>query len=156
MSNCIVRFEFTGLGALTYPEGEPRYFSDGAAAFDLRAAIEEPIKAVRYHAAGAPPIIIPLGLAFALPQGWELQFRSRSGLAAKNGVVVTNSPGTIDSDYRDEVKAIISNHGPEDVTISPGDRIVQAKLAAAPQAILEQGPLDGRDRGGGLGSTGKG
>lgn len=102
--------------------------------------------------------MIPTGLAFAIPQGYEVQVRPRSGLAAKNGVTVLNTPGTIDSDYRGEVKVILINLGKDDFTINNGDRVAQ--LVVAPVTLGAFQPvasLDETERGaGGFGSTGVG
>ena len=131
----------------------PRYETDGAAGMDLVAAIaaDEPL----VLAPGAR-VLVPTGLAIALPQGFEAQVRPRSGLAAKNGVTVLNSPGTIDSDYRGELKVILINLGPEPFAIARGDRVAQLVLAPVVQAAWsEVAELDATDRGeGGFGSTG--
>ena len=100
--------------------------------------------------------IVPTGLSFAIPSGYEIQVRPRSGLAAKNGITVLNSPGTIDSDYRGEVKVILINLGTENFTISHGDRIAQMVVAPVVQTqfqVVES--LSATERGqGGFGSTG--
>lgn len=140
------------------PHGEglqlPAYETPLAAGCDLRAAIpaEEPL----IIAPGARAIV-PTGLAMALPEGWEAQIRPRSGLAAKAGVTVLNSPGTIDADYRGEVKAILVNHGTEEFVIRRGDRIAQMVIAPVWQAAFEEtSSLDETARGeGGFGSTGR-
>ena len=128
----------------------PAYASAGAAGFDLRAAADISI------APGAIALV-PTGFAVAVPAGFELQVRPRSGLAAKFGVTVLNSPGTVDSDYRGEVAVILINHGRADFAIARGDRIAQAVIAAAPQAqLIEVTSLDETTRGsGGFGSTGR-
>ncbi|MFZ4108854.1 MAG: dUTP diphosphatase [Polymorphobacter sp.] len=128
----------------------PAYASAGAAGFDLRAATALTI------APGAIALV-PTGFAVAVPPGHELQVRPRSGLAAKHGVTVLNSPGTIDSDYRGEVAVILINHGTAAFAIAHGDRIAQAVIAAAPQAeLVEVTSLDDTVRGsGGFGSTGR-
>jgi dUTP pyrophosphatase len=99
---------------------------------------------------------VPTGLAIAVPQGFEAQVRPRSGLALRSGVIPLNTPGTIDSDYRGEVKVILINHGAEEVTISRGDRIAQLVIAPVARADwLEVENLDETRRGdGGFGSTG--
>ena len=101
--------------------------------------------------------MIPTGLSFSIPEGFEIQVRPRSGLAAKNGVTVLNTPGTIDSDYRGEVKVILVNLGSEDFVVKNGDRIAQ--LVVAPVTLGKFVPvaaLDETERGsGGFGSTGK-
>jgi dUTP pyrophosphatase len=100
--------------------------------------------------------MIPTGLSFAIPEGYEIQVRPRSGLAAKNGVTVLNTPGTIDSDYRGEVKVILINHGKDAFTVNNGDRIAQLIVAPVTQGIFEKtDELDSTERGeGGFGSTG--
>ena len=103
----------------------PEYATDGASGFDLRANLGEPLilEAGRYT-------IVPTGLFFNLPPNFEIQVRPRSGLAAKFGVTVLNSPGTIDADYRGEIKVILINHGQEPFIINHGDRIAQAVIAS--------------------------
>ena len=131
----------------------PAYETDQAAGMDLRAA----------PPADAPTVLrpgdraaIPTGLAIALPAGFEAQVRPRSGLALKSGVTVLNSPGTIDADYRGEIKVILINHGAETVTVRRGDRIAQMVVAPVVQAKwLEIDSLEETARGaGGFGSTG--
>jgi len=102
---------------------DPEYATDGASGFDLRADITEPIVIEAGHRS-----IVPTGLYFELPDNFEMQIRPRSGLAAKNGVTVLNSPGTIDADYRGEIKVILINLGQEPFTIKHGDRIAQAVI----------------------------
>jgi dUTP pyrophosphatase len=99
---------------------------------------------------------IPTGLALAIPEGFEAQVRPRSGLAAKHGVTVLNSPGTIDSDYRGEIEIILINHGKEPFTVKPGDRIAQLVFAPVQAAVFEEtASLSRSERGtGGFGSTG--
>jgi dUTP pyrophosphatase len=133
----------------------PRYETEGAAGMDLVAAIaaDEPL----VLAVGAS-VLVPTGLAMALPQGFEAQVRPRSGLAAKNGITVLNSPGTIDSDYRGEVKVILVNLGSEAFTITRGTRIAQMVIAPVTRGLFaEVANLDETTRGtGGFGSTGTG
>ena len=102
----------------------PTYQTNGSAGMDVCACIDEPI----IIPAGSIELI-STGLAISLPVGYECQVRSRSGLAAKNGVFVLNAPGTIDSDYRGEIKVILANLGKDDFTISRGDRIAQLVIA---------------------------
>jgi dUTP pyrophosphatase len=101
--------------------------------------------------------MIPTGLFFSIPEGYEIQVRPRSGLAAKNGVTVLNTPGTIDSDYRGEVKVILVNLGNEDFEVKNGERIAQIVVAPVTIGSFEQvTALDETERGaGGFGSTGK-
>lgn len=141
------------------PHGEglplPAYETAQAAGMDLRAAVpeDEPLvlRPGSRHA-------VPTGLAFALPEGFEAQVRPRSGLAAKWGVTCLNTPGTVDADYRGEVKVILINLGEEAFTIRRGERIAQLIVAPVVQAEwLEVATLDETDRGsGGFGSTGTG
>ena len=131
----------------------PAYETALAAGMDLRAAVADGEPAVL--APGAR-LAVPTGLAFALPPGFEGQVRPRSGLAAKSGVTCLNTPGTIDADYRGEVKVILINLGQEPVTIQRGDRIAQLVIAPVVQAKwVEVESLDATARGvGGFGSTG--
>ena len=129
----------------------PHYATAQSAGMDLSAAIDEPITIK-----AGDIKIIPTGIAMALPEGTEAQIRPRSGLAAKHGVTVLNSPGTIDADYRGEFKVILINHGSEDFTITRGMRIAQTVFAKYEHVKLEPvDSLDETDRGqGGFGSTG--
>ena len=140
------------------PHGEglalPAYQSADAAGLDLLAAVPE----------GTPLILapgkyamVPTGLAIALPPGFEAQVRPRSGLAAKHGVTVLNSPGTIDADYRGEINVILINHGETPFSIRRGERIAQMVIAAVMQAQLTTvAKLSDTERGGGgFGSTGR-
>ncbi|MEQ8282614.1 MAG: dUTP diphosphatase [Parvibaculum sp.] len=131
----------------------PRYETAGAAGMDLIAALPEDAPLTLAPGARA---LVPTGLAIALPEGFEAQVRPRSGLAAKNGVTVLNSPGTVDCDYRGEVKVILVNHGAEPFLIERGARIAQMVVAPVTQARLsEVETLDETARGqGGFGSTG--
>ena len=119
---------------------------------DLYAAIDAPITL-----APGDKTMVATGLAIALPSGYEAQVRPRSGLAAKHGVTVLNSPGTIDADYRGEVKVILINHGKEPFVITRGERIAQMLVAPVTRAILEVvDNLPETVRGaGGFGSTGQ-
>lgn len=103
---------------------DPQYATEGSSGFDLRANLSEPLVIKIGKRA-----IVPTGLFFELPENFEMQIRPRSGLAAKNGVTVLNTPGTIDNDYRGEIKVILINLGEEDFTINNGDRIAQGVLA---------------------------
>lgn len=129
----------------------PRRLSPGAAGADLRAAVEADLE--------LPPgarVMVPTGLVLEIPPGWEGQVRPRSGLAARHGVTVVNAPGTIDSDYRGEVKVALINLGSEPFTVGRGDRVAQ--LVVAPVAAVEFAAADDLTptaRGdGGFGSTG--
>ncbi|MEQ9308558.1 MAG: dUTP diphosphatase [Balneolaceae bacterium] len=129
----------------------PSYETKSAAGMDIRAALEKPITLK-----AGERILIPTGLKMALPEGYEAQIRPRSGLAIRNGITMLNSPGTIDSDYRGEVKVIAINHGQQDFEINHGDRIAQMVIAPVVQLpIKEVSELDETVRGeGGFGSTG--
>ena len=140
---------------LAHAEGLPlpAYETNGAAGMDLRAAVADDAPLVLKPGAR---FMVPTGLAFAVPPGFEAQVRPRSGLAAKAGVTCLNTPGTIDSDYRGEVKVILINLGEEDFTIRRGDRIAQLVIAPVVQASWGlTTSLDETARGaGGFGSTG--
>lgn len=131
----------------------PRFQTSGAAGADLAAALDQDIKILPGEYAA-----LPCGFAMALPEGFEAQVRPRSGLAAKHGVTVLNAPGTIDADYRGEVKVLLINHGPEPVIFKRGDRIAQLVIAPVMQAEFSAvDVLDETGRGdGGFGSTGTG
>ncbi|TNE50283.1 MAG: dUTP diphosphatase [Sphingomonadales bacterium] len=127
----------------------PKYATSGAAGMDVIAAETVSLAPGARHA-------VATGLAVAIPQGYEIQVRPRSGLALKHGVTVPNTPGTIDSDYRGELKIIMINHGSEPFPIQRGDRVAQLVLAPVTQAAWDEvAELDETDRGaGGFGSTG--
>ena len=129
----------------------PAYATAGSAGADLRAALAEPLTLHPGMRA-----LVPSGFAFAIPDGYEMQVRPRSGLAARHGVTLLNTPGTVDSDYRGEVMAILVNHGAEPFTIRPGDRIAQIVIAPVVAASFsEAADLSATARGaGGFGSTG--
>lgn len=139
---------------LSHGEGLPlpAYQTDQAAGMDLCAAIEEPL-----HLNPGAHALVPTGLAMALPDGFEAQVRPRSGLAAKYRVTVLNTPGTIDADYRGEVKVILINHGDAVFEINRGDRIAQMVIAPVTRAtVSEVETLPETVRGaGGFGSTGQ-
>ncbi len=129
----------------------PAYQTEGSSGFDLLAACNEPIVLKP-----GERTLVPTGLSFSLPLGTEIQVRPRSGLAIKHGLSLLNSPGTIDSDYRGEVKVIVANLGQEDFTVTRGMRIAQAILAEVVKAKLTVADnLDVTLRGaGGFGHTG--
>ncbi len=129
----------------------PSYQTPGAAGMDLHAALAEEIVI-----APMARVLVPTGLAFAIPQGFEAQVRPRSGLAARLGLTVLNTPGTIDSDYRGEVKVLLVNLGQEPARVAPHERIAQLVVAPVARAELELvTSLDATARGaGGYGSTG--
>ena len=127
----------------------PAYATSGSAGMDVLSAESVTIRPGQRHA-------VATGLSVAIPQGYEIQVRPRSGLAFKHGISVPNTPGTIDSDYRGELKVILINHGSDDFPIARGDRIAQLVLAPVTQAAWEEvEELDETARGeGGFGSTG--
>ena len=129
----------------------PRYQTPGSAGMDLHAALAEPIT-LQPRAR----VKVPTGLSVAIPHGFEGQVRPRSGLAAKHGVTVVNTPGTVDSDYRGEIAVMLINLGTEPVTLAPLDRIAQIVFARHETAtLIEATDLDETERGaGGYGSTG--
>lgn len=135
----------------THAAALPAYATPGSAGMDLVAMLEEPI-ALR----PGQRVAVPTGLALALPDGYEGQVRPRSGLALRLGVTVANAPGTIDSDYRGEVRVVLVNLGSEPATLRPGDRIAQLVVApVARVAWVEATALPESGRGaGGFGSTG--
>ena len=130
----------------------PEYKTSGASGVDLVAFIKEPI-----NLEPKTSVLIPTGLSVAFPEDYEIQIRPRSGLAAKNNISVLNTPGTIDSDYRGEIKVIIYNHGNKNFSINNGDRIAQMILAPVVKMELEEkNDLPKSIRGkSGFGSTGK-
>ena len=129
----------------------PAYESDEAAGMDLRAAVDSELPIAQGERA-----LVPTGITIALPAGFEAQVRPRSGLAAKHGVTVLNSPGTIDADYRGEIKVILINHGTDTFMVSRGERIAQMVIAPVTKAqFVETDDLDKTARGaGGFGSSG--
>ena len=130
----------------------PEYKTSGASGLDLMAFIKEPIEIKPKTSS-----LIPTGLSVAFSENYEIQIRPRSGLAAKKNITVLNTPGTIDSDYRGEIKVIIYNHGDENFLVNNGDRIAQMILAPIVKMELEEvnnlpKSIRGKD---GFGSTGK-
>lgn len=138
------------VNASAYPE--PSYATSLSAGMDLRASIDAPVTIGPLGRA-----LIPTGIRIALPEGTEAQVRPRSGLAAKHGVTVLNAPGTVDADYRGEIKVILVNLSDEPFTVNPGERIAQlvvAKYERVEWSVVED--LDDTARGaGGFGSTGR-
>lgn len=130
----------------------PEYATLGSAGMDVHAAISEPVKIIQSNL-----VLIPSNLSVEIPRGYEIQVRPRSGLAAKHKIGLLNSPGTIDSDYRGEIKIILMNFGKEDFIVQPGDRIAQLVLAKVYRAVLtESESIESTERGeGGFGHTGK-
>lgn len=142
-----------GVSLKRLPHGEgldiPRYATSGAAGMDVVSAEDVTIPPGARHP-------VATGLAMAIPHGFEIQVRPRSGLALKHGITVPNTPGTIDSDYRGELKILLINHGTEPFPIARGDRVAQLVLAPVVQAQWDEvEELDDTARGtGGFGSTG--
>ena len=130
----------------------PSYKTDGASGMDLMACIEKPI-----NLEPGKSCLIPTGLSVAFSEKYEIQIRPRSGLAAKNSISVLNTPGTIDSDYRGELKIILFNHSNENFIINNNDRVAQMVLTPIVKMELEEiNELSNSNRGdGGFGSTGK-
>jgi len=130
----------------------PKYQTSGSAGMDLYAHLAESISL-----APSTQVLIPTGLHMELPQGYEAQIRPRSGLALKHGISIVNSPGTVDSDYRGEIKVVLINHGKEALIIQNGDRIAQMVIAKFEQINWEESDsLEETERGaGGYGHTGK-
>ena len=130
----------------------PSYKTDGASGMDLKAFVKEPI-----NLKPQTSCLVPTGISLAFPSEYEIQIRPRSGLAAKNNISVLNTPGTIDSDYRGEIKVILFNHGNEDFLINDKDRIAQMILTPVIKMNFEETDnLQETVRGeGGFGSTGK-
>jgi len=147
-----VTVRITRLSSSTGDIPLPAYATSGSAGMDVRAAVDGDV--VLSPGASA---LVPTGFAIALPVGFEAQIRPRSGLAAKHGIGILNSPGTIDADYRGEVKIILNNFGREDFVIHRGDRIAQMVIASYARAAWDEtDSLDETDRGaGGFGHTGR-
>ncbi len=150
---------FPIVGVVRLPHGHdidlPAYETAGAAGMDLRAAVAEDRPMVLMPGKRA---LVPTGLVIELPHGFEAQIRPRSGLAFKNGITCLNTPGTIDSDYRGEVKVLLVNLGDEEFTVTRGLRIAQMVIAPVARATLElriEAGTTGRGVGG-FGSTGTG
>lgn len=134
----------------TSPYPLPRYETPGSAGMDLRAHLNEPVVLAPLERA-----LVPTGLFIELQEGYEAQIRPRSGIALKRGLTMLNSPGTIDSDYRGEIKCIVVNLSNEPQTIEPGERIAQMVVARYEQIVWEEvSELNASERGaGGFGST---
>jgi dUTP pyrophosphatase len=130
----------------------PEYATEGSAGMDIRAAVNEPLIVKMGEV-----VIVPTNLSVEIPQGYEIQVRPRSGLAAKHGIGILNSPGTVDSDYRGEIKIILINFGKENFTIQKGERIAQLIISRVFRANFnEENSLNESKRGtGGFGHTGK-
>ena len=130
----------------------PKYETEGSAGMDVRANIKKPITLKSLER-----ILVPTGLKVAIPEGYEIQVRPRSGLAIKHGITMLNTPGTVDSDYRGELKVIVVNLSNETYTIEPNERIGQFVLNKIEQIeFVEVEELDSTERGeGGFGHTGK-
>lgn len=130
----------------------PGYATEGSSGMDVRAAVKDPLIIKKGEI-----LMVPTNLSVEIPFGYEIQVRPRSGLAAKHGIGILNSPGTIDSDYRGEIKIILFNFGKEDFTIQNGERIAQLIVAKVYKAnLVEEHTLNESKRGsGGFGHTGK-
>ena len=152
-NNGFDKLQFNFVNKSTNPN--PEYATEGSSGFDLRANLESPfiLESGKYA-------IIPTGLFFEIPPHFEIQVRPRSGLAAKWGVTVLNTPGTVDADYRGEVKVILINHGQEPFVINHGDRIAQAVIASVIGKNIisfnqvQEISTDTQRASGGFGSTG--
>ncbi len=129
----------------------PKYSTEGSSGLDIRAAVESEIVIQK-----GKIVLVPTNLMVEIPFGYEIQIRPRSGLAAKNGIGILNSPGTIDSDYRGEIKIILFNFGENDFIIKRGDRIAQMVISKVYKAeLIEASKLENSNRGsGGFGHTG--
>ena len=136
----------------------PAYQTPSSAGMDLSACLAEADRATGLKLPSLGRVLVPTGLAIALPEGFEAQVRPRSGLAVRHGVTVLNSPGTIDADYRGEIKVLLINLGGETFVVRHGERIAQMVIAPVVQAALVPvETLDETARGsGGFGSTGQG
>jgi dUTP pyrophosphatase len=147
-----MKIGITRLSPTTKDVPLPAYATDGSAGMDVRAAVEADMTV-----APGETVLVPTGFAMAVPAGHEAQVRPRSGLAIKHGIGVLNSPGTIDSDYRGEVRIILSNFGKEPFVIRRGDRIAQMVIAPVVRAEWdERDTLEDTRRGaGGFGHTGR-
>jgi dUTP diphosphatase len=130
----------------------PKYMSDGAAGLDLAASLDSDVTIEPGKRA-----LVGSGVAIALPRGHEAQVRPRSGLAYKHGVTVLNAPGTVDEDYRGEIKVLLVNHGDEPFVVKNGERIAQLVIARVERVVFDEQPsLDDTVRGaGGYGHTGR-
>jgi len=150
MAGTLVSLRVTRVGQRGPPLDLPRYETEGSAGLDLRA--DEPVALAPGERA-----LVPTGLALEIPPGFEGQVRPRSGLAARHGVGLLNAPGTVDSDYRGEVKVILVNLGREPVRFERGERIAQLVIAPVARATLQEvEALGDTGRGaGGFGSTGR-
>ena len=141
---------------LPHAAGLPERASAGSAGYDLRAATAEPVRIEP-----GTRRLIPTGLVLGLPPGHEAQIRPRSGLAFRQGLTVLNAPGTIDSDYRGEVKLLLVNLGDESITVQRGERLAQMVVAAVPEIAFREDdalgarPAAGGRNDGGFGSTGR-
>jgi dUTP pyrophosphatase len=130
----------------------PKYQTPGSVGLDICACIASPL-----HLAPGKRLLVPTGFSVEVPEGYEVQIRPRSGLAIRHGITLLNTPGTIDSDYRGEVKVILINLGEEEFVIAPGDRIAQMVVGQAMKAKVERSQLlsDSERGDGGFGHTGK-
>ncbi len=149
------RVTFSALPHFDEALGLPAYATPGAAGADLRLSLPEAERAAGLTLAPLERVAAPTGLAIAIPEGWEGQVRARSGLALRLGLGLPNAPGTIDSDYRGELKVLLVNLGAAPARLAHGDRIAQLVLAPVARASFGFGSLEETERGaGGFGSTG--
>ncbi|MBA4311234.1 MAG: dUTP diphosphatase [Chlorobiaceae bacterium] len=150
--NSKINIRIARLNSITKDILLPSYATSGSSGMDIYAAVGEDLVLKK-----GETVLVPTGFTIEVPPGYEAQVRPRSGLAIKNGVGVLNSPGTIDSDYRGEVKVILTNFGKEDFIVHRGDRIAQMVIAPVVQAVwVEVDMLEDTKRGaGGFGHTGK-
>lgn len=134
----------------------PSYATDGAAGADIRANLKAEDREVGLRILPGQRVLVPTGLIFEIPSGFEVQLRPRSGLALKHGITLANSPGTIDSDYRGAIGVIVINHGTEPYVVAHGERVAQIIVSPVTQAAFETADdLSATKRGsGGYGSTG--
>lgn len=146
----VLRVPITRLRATHDPLPLPHYLTEDAAGMDIYADLEEDLTIVPLERT-----LVPTGFAMALPQGYEAQVRPRSGLALRSGLTILNAPGTIDADYRDEVKILLINLGDQPVRLQRGDRIAQLIVAPVTRVQWEEvEELETTDRKGGFGHTG--
>ena len=153
----MVEVQFTWSEGADQTLGAPCYETDGAAGADIRANLTPDLRASGMILKAADRLLVPTGLRVAIPPGFEIQLRPRSGLALKHGITLLNAPGTIDSDYRGEIGVILYNSGSQAFLIAHGDRIAQLIVAPVIQAqFVHVDEMAGSDRNaGGFGSTGR-
>ena len=153
----MVEVQFTWFEGADQTLGAPCYETEGAAGADIRANLAPDLRATGMILKAANRLLVPTGLHVAIPPGFEVQLRPRSGLALKHGITLLNAPGTVDSDYRGEIGVILYNSGSQAFLIAHGDRIAQLVVAPVIQArFVNVDELAGSERNaGGFGSTGR-